>query len=125
MSSPESVSADNCECHRCHAGLLPEQLRCPVCGMPRPGVDLPLIVPAAAATDTSSSRGMIDNPRAVLAAVFLAMMFLGIPLIWACRAWSPGTKVVLTIVTLLYSALIFWLFWLAMSWSWSRINPHL
>ena len=125
MSSPEIAAADSRECHRCHAGLRPEQLRCPVCGAPRPGVDLPPIVPAAAPTDKRASRGVIDNPYAVLAAVFFAMMFLGIPLIWACRAWSPATKVVLTIVTLLYSALILWLFWLAMSWSWNRISPHL
>jgi hypothetical protein len=125
MNSPEVTRADSHECQRCHAGLRPEQLRCPICGTPRPGVDLPPIVPAAARTDNRASRGVIDNPYAVLAAVFFAMMFLGIPLIWACRAWSPPIKAVLTVVTLLYSALILWLFWLAMSWSWDRISPYL
>jgi len=61
----------------------------------------------------------------VLAAVFFAMAILGIPLIWACRAWSPTTKVVLTIVTLIYTALIFWLFYLVMAWTWGRISPYL
>lgn len=125
MSTPETAAADSRECHRCHAGLRPEQLRCPVCGTPRPGVDLPPTIASASEKENRASRGMIDNPYAVLAAVFFAMMFLGIPLIWACRAWSPATKVFLTIMTLLYSALIFWLFWLAMSWSWNRISPYL
>jgi hypothetical protein len=113
------------ECERCHARLRPDELRCPACGTPRPGVDLPAVPPATSTTDKRASRGVIDNPYAVLVAVFCAMAILGIPLIWACRAWSPRTKVVLTIVTLAYTALIFWLFWLAMVWSWSRIGPYL
>jgi hypothetical protein len=88
-------------------------------------VVLPLAAPSPAASGKRASRGVIDNPYAVLAAVFFAMAILGIPLIWTCRAWSPATKTVLTIVTLLYTALIFWLFWLAMSWSWNRISPYL
>ena len=67
---------------------------------------------------------MIDNPYAVLAAVFFAMAILGIPLIWMCRAWSPATKAILTVVTLLYTILIFWLFWLIMVWVWGRLSPY-
>jgi hypothetical protein len=118
-------TAETHDCERCHARLRPGELRCPACGTPRPGVDLPPLAPGAATTDKRASRGVIDNPYAVLAAVFFAMAILGVPLIWACRAWSPATKVVLTIVTLFYTALIFWLFWLAMSWSWNRISPYL
>jgi hypothetical protein len=68
---------------------------------------------------------VIDNPYAVLAAVFLAMAILGVPLIWACRAWSPATKSLLTLLTIVYTALIFWLFYLAMAWSWQRISDSL
>jgi len=123
MSAPERAATSG-ECHRCHAGMRPEELRCRVCGTPRPGVDLPAFIPSASATDSQSTRGLIDNPYAVLAAVFLAMAILGVPLIWSCRAWSPVTKTVLTVITVLYTALVFWLFWLAMSWSWGRISPY-
>lgn len=110
------------DCERCHAGMRPDDLRCPACGTPRPGVDLPEI---PATSGAAARRGMIDNPYAVLAAVFLAMMALGIPLIWACRAWTPATKALLTVLTLAYTALVFWLFYLAMAWSWNRISPLL
>jgi hypothetical protein len=70
-----------------------------------------------------ASRGVIDNPYAVLGSVFLALAIFGVPLIWMCRAWTPSTKVVLTIITLLYTALLLWLFYLVMVWSWSRISP--
>lgn len=69
-------------------------------------------------------RAVIDNPYAVLAAVFLATAVFGIPLIWMCRAWSPAVKGILTILTLAYTALILWLFSLVMLWCWERIAPH-
>jgi hypothetical protein len=101
-------TTDPHDCERCNARLQPGELRCPACGTPRPGVDLPPVAPPAATTDKRASRGVIDNPYAVLAAVFFAMAILGIPLIWACRAWSPATKAVLTIVTIVYTAFLFW-----------------
>jgi hypothetical protein len=117
MSVPETN-----ECLHCHGGLAPGDDRCAVCGTPR-GATTPPPTPATAG-QTPASRGLIDNPRAVLAAVFLAMMFLGIPLIWMCRAWSPATKVLLTIVTLVYSVLVFWGFWLIMVWVYGRLSPY-
>lgn len=116
--------ADRDECERCHAGLRSGDVRCSACGTPRAGIDLPPPPPAPPA-DPRARRGVIDNPYAVLAAVFFAMAILGIPLIWACRAWSTRTKIVLTLVTLVYTAVIFWLFYLAMAWSWNRISPYL
>ena len=116
------------ECHRCHAGLAASDLRCSACGTPRPGIELPPALPATTPTTANekpANRSVIDNPYAVLAAVFLAMAVLGIPLIWMCRAWSPTTKLLLTIVTLIYTALIFWGFWLVMAWSWNNIRQSL
>ena len=118
MSVPETN-----ECLHCHGGLAPGDDRCAVCGTPRGATAPPPKSPAA--DQTTASRGLIDTPRAVLVAVFCAMMFLGIPLIWMCRAWSPTTKVILTVVTLLYSVLIIWIFCVIMAWAWGRISPYL
>ncbi len=68
---------------------------------------------------------MLDNRWVVLGAIFFAMMFLGLPLLWRCPAFSRLEKYIWTIVILAYSALIFWLFYLAMSWSYHRVLESL
>jgi hypothetical protein len=68
---------------------------------------------------------IIDNPWAVLAAIFCAMMFLGIPLLWVSRGFSLGGKIFWTIATLIYSGVIIWLFWLVMWWSYRSIAGSL
>jgi len=78
--------------------------------------------PVTKPNEPRKRRAILDNPYAVLGAVFLAMAAFGIPLIWMCRAWSTPTKVVLTIVTIAYTVLILWLFWLVMLWCYSRIS---
>ncbi len=106
------------ECPRCHASMSPDESCCPACG----GGTRSLRTPTAATTSPAERRPLIDNPYAVLAAVFLAMAVFGIPLIWMCRVWSPFIKTVLTVVTLLYTALLLWAFWLVMQWCWARIS---
>lgn len=106
------------ECPRCQASMSPDEPYCPACG----GGARPMHATTAATKSSAERRPVIDNPYAVLAAVFLAMAVLGIPLIWMCRAWSPFTKTVLTVATLLYTALLLWAFWLVMLWCWARIN---
>jgi hypothetical protein len=109
------------ECLHCHGGLAPGDARCTVCGTLRGETAPPPRTPDSSAP-AAENRGLIDNPYAVLAAVFLAMAVLGIPLIWMCRAWSPATKVLLTIVTLIYTGLLFWGFWLIMAWVADRLK---
>jgi hypothetical protein len=73
----------------------------------------------------SGWREMVDNPWIVLGLLFFVMAALGLPLLWASRAFSGLSKSVLTIVVLLYTALIFYLFYLVMMWSYSRIADSL
>ncbi len=114
------------ECQRCQAELTASTVRCPACGAAtgltanQVAAPIPSQVPTAVVT--SPARRLVDNPYAVLAAVFLAMAVLGIPLIWMCRAWSPPVKVLLTVLTLAYTALIFWMFWLVMVWVYGQLH---
>ncbi len=63
----------------------------------------------------------VDNPWAVLAALFFVFAIFGIPLIWISKAFPTWGKVVLTITVTLYTGLLFWGFWLIMLWSYNRI----
>lgn len=65
----------------------------------------------------------LGSKLGILAAIFFAMMFLGIPLLWKSPRFNTAERIVWTIVTIAYSALVFWLFYLVMAWSYSRIFP--
>lgn len=67
----------------------------------------------------------LDNPWVVLALLFLVFAAVGIPLIWISKAFPRWAKVVVTIVIVLYTAAILWLFWLVMLWSYQRIVDSL
>jgi hypothetical protein len=67
----------------------------------------------------------LDNPWVVLALLFFVFAAVGIPLIWISKAFSRWAKVVVTIVIVLYTAAILWLFWLVMLWSYQRIVDSL
>lgn len=73
----------------------------------------------------SKLQQLIDNPWAVLAAIFLAMMFLGIPLLWMSRGFSLSGKIFWTIATLVYSAVLIWLFCLVMWFCYRSIADSL
>jgi hypothetical protein len=70
-------------------------------------------------------RSILASRWMVLSAIFLAMMFLGIPLLWMSPAFSRAERIFWTIATLVYSALIIWAFVWIMMWCWSRIFPAL
>lgn len=69
----------------------------------------------------SSGRSLADNPWLLLACLFCVTGALGIPLLWIGRAFSTPIKVLLSIVVILYTALVLWLFWLVMLWCYHRI----
>jgi hypothetical protein len=77
--------------------------------------------PETTAGAAKPSRGPIDNPWLVLGMLFFVTAALGLPLLWMSRGFTPIAKVVLTIIVLAYTALILWLFWLVMVWSYTRI----
>src|SRR5687767_10988623 len=110
------------ECARCQAGLSQRDVRCPACGAPTGRGDDGF--ESSSLEAPTGNRYLIDNPYAVLGAVFLALAVFGIPLIWMCRAWSPAVKTILTLATLAYTALLLWLFWLVMMWVWGRLHAE-
>lgn len=89
----------------------------------------PVIGKPTAETPIGNSKSklfvMLDNRWVVLAAIFFAMMFLGLPLLWRCPAFSRLEKFIWTIVVLVYSGLIIWGFILVMKWSFSNISRSL
>jgi hypothetical protein len=75
--------------------------------------------------DSPLWRKALDNPWLMLVLLFFVTAALGIPFLWMSRGFSTVAKVVLTVVVLLWTALILWLFWLVMVWSWTRVSDAL
>ena len=69
----------------------------------------------------SAARQLIDNPWFMLAMLFLVTAALGLPFLWMSRGFSRTSKFILSIVVLLYTALILWIFWIIMAWCIARI----
>jgi hypothetical protein len=53
------------------------------------------------------------------------MAVLGLPILWMSRGFSRLSKVVLTVVVLLYTAGLFYAVWLVLLWSYHRIADAL
>ncbi len=72
----------------------------------------------AAAASTPSARaklrGMADNPWLVLGMLFFVTLFLGLPVLWISRGFSPLAKALWTVLVLLWTTLVFWGFYLVM-----------
>ena len=69
----------------------------------------------------SAARQLIDNPWIMLATLFLVTAALGLPFLWMSRGFSRTSKVILSIVVIVYTALILWIFWIIMAWCIQRI----
>lgn len=78
-------------------------------------------VPAANQPQSTTLRGLVDNRWVVLGTLFGVTAALGLPLLWASRAFSTTSKIVWSVIVLLYTILILWLFWLVVVWSYTRI----
>src|SRR4051812_23898367 len=59
-------------------------------------------------------RQLVDNAWLVLGILFFVTLFLGLPALWISRGFSPLSKVIWTILVLIWTAFVFWLFWLVM-----------
>jgi len=70
-------------------------------------------------------REMIDNPWLVLATLFFVTAALGLPVLWMSRGFSRGSKTILTVVVLIYTVLLLYVFWLVMWWCYTRIVDSL
>jgi hypothetical protein len=74
---------------------------------------------------TGQAASLADNPWAVLSLLFLVTLALGIPLIWISRAFSRPIKILLTVLVMVHTVLVFWLFWLVMAACYHRIMDAL
>jgi hypothetical protein len=75
-------------------------------------------------TETPLKRA-IDNPLLVLAVLFGVTGCLGIPLLFMSRGFSRTSRCVWSIVSVIYTSLLLWGFWLIMSWCWGEISRAL
>lgn len=81
--------------------------------------------PRSTQTSTSSIWSLVDNPWIVLFLLFFVMAILGLPVLWKSRGFSTLSKLVLSVVVTLYTALLFWLFWLILVWCYTEITRAL
>lgn len=95
---------DNPQCPHCQAVVKASTRYCPSCG-----------------GKLVNDFDLIHNPWVILGLLFLVMAILGLPLLWMSRGFSPAAKVVLSIVVTLYTAVLFWLTWLVLYWSYWRV----
>jgi hypothetical protein len=74
------------------------------------------IRPEATAGRRQTWRDLIDTPWLMIVVLFLVTAALGLPFLWMSRGFSTLWKVILTILVLLWTALVLWLFYLIMAW---------
>ena len=70
-------------------------------------------------------RKAVDNPWLMLLVLFFVTAFLGLPFLWMSRGFTTFWKVVVTIAVLIWTVLVFWVFWLIMVWCYTRIADAL
>ena len=88
--------------------------------------DKPLDAPVVDEPDLRGSwREMVDNPWLVLGTLFFVTAALGLPVLWISRAFSRTNKIILSIVVLLYTALLLYVFWIVMVWCYTQIVDSL
>lgn len=108
-------------CSACGRALTASSPVCTECGAANPGVAVTPGTPRAA----GQMRKLIDNPWVVLALLFLVTAGLGLPVLWISRGFSVASKIVVSVIVLVYTALVVWLFWLVMLWCVHRLKPVL
>lgn len=67
-----------------------------------------------------SLRAAIDTPWAVLILLFFVTGFLGLPVLWISRGFTPGMKVVWSVVVILYTCMLIGCCGMVLWWVWSR-----
>lgn len=67
-------------------------------------------------------RKLADNPYAVIALIFCVTGCLGIPVILICRSFSPQKKVLWVIISIIYTAFLFFLVGLICVWAYGNIT---
>jgi uncharacterized membrane protein YbhN (UPF0104 family) len=52
-----------------------------------------------------------ESPWLVLGMLFFVTLFLGLPILWASRGFKPWSKVLWTMLVLIWTGVVFWLFY--------------
>jgi hypothetical protein len=103
---------------------------CHVCGASeRSAIVAATVVAEDTSADAKSAVGrpatpfrqVVDNRWCVLGLLFLVMAVLGLPILWASRAFSRPAKLALTALVIVYTALLAWLCWLAVRAAYHQI----
>jgi len=73
----------------------------------------------------SMARRALDNPWLMLGMLFGVTLFLGLPLLWISRGFSTTSKVLVTVLVLIWTAIVLACFGAIMVWCWQRISDAL
>lgn len=116
-----SESVTTFVCPACTAEVRAGARRCLRCG-----ADL-VMAPGTGGEDAAGrqpSRGLVDTRWFVLLVTFGALAGFGLPLLWVSRGFSWPAKALWTVVILLYTALLLWLIWLMLQWTYTLIRVN-
>jgi len=81
--------------------------------------------PATDANEPPKRDRYLDNAWFVIGLLTCVTLFLGFPILWKSRAFSTSSKVLVTLLVTVETAIVFWLFYLVMSWSWGQIRDSM
>ena len=77
--------------------------------------------PVTASASTIAARSL-DNPWVMAMMLFLVTGAVGIPLLWASRAFSLSGKLLMTVAVSLYTACVCGIFWLVLVWAYQQLT---
>jgi hypothetical protein len=78
-------------------------------------------LPPETKSTRQSWRDLVDRPMVLLVVLFFVTAAPGLPLLWISHRFSLAGKIVVTILNLLWTALVLWGFYLVMAWCLPRI----
>lgn len=124
----ETSTADWIRCPGCSRTLPAAAISCPDCGR-----EMALSGPTMGGghhvgedpTCAARKPDWEDRPWFVIAIVFGAALFLGYPLLWRTRAFEPRTKALLSVLVVVETIVVFWLFYLVMKWVYIRVTDSI
>lgn len=102
-------------CPRCHSELPTGKATCGNCGAP-------MEAPTISSEIVPPQESLVDKRWFVLLIIFGGAMFLGLPLLWKSRAFQWPGKIIVTLLTILYSIVVLWGFTLIMMSSIEKIR---
>jgi hypothetical protein len=77
---------------------------------------------AARSAAAAAAPSIIDNRLYLLLMLFGASLVLGLPLLWYSRAYGWLGKTIVTLLLLVWTVIVFALFWWSLSWSLGRLR---